>query len=617
MGNHFSKGTKNMDAETVLDGTKPMKEKILVTGATGYVGGRLVARLLEAGYSVVATGRSLSKLQNRPWASHPKIELRKADMFHAESLQATVKGCHIAFYLIHSMNAQHKDFAAADHEAASHFIQAAEAEGLQRIIYLGGLGDHEDNLSKHLRSRQEVERVLSQSSIPLTVFRAAIIIGSGSASFEILRYLVDRLPVMVTPRWVRTPCQPIAIANVLEYLVRCLDVPETIGETFDIGGPGIITYHDLFQIYAKAAKLKKRWCFPVPVLTPHLSSYWIHLVTPVPFYLARPLTEGLKNTVVCQDQRILQLIPQTLLSYPQAIQRAIDRLHEHCVETHWTDAGKVAPVEWSLADEPHWAGGTFYQDRRSVIIQAQIEDVWQSVVRIGGRTGWYYGNWLWKLRGFLDRIIGGVGLGRGRRDSQDLRVGDALDWWRAKLVEKHHRLLLVAEMKVPGQAVLDFRLKRLDAHNVELQQAAFFIPDGLAGILYWYSVVPFHNLVFNGMLRGISDTTRTSLRCSVQTPVVIRDYKQEFEAEMVNLSKRSCQILSQSKIPHAPTLHLILTEHQNLTAQVAWVRHTKKLEGNYQVFQFEHPSEAFQSWINKTLLEQKGKFSPKNASLPS
>ena len=593
-----------------------MKEKIVVTGATGYVGGRLVARLLEAGYPVVATGRSLSKLKNRPWAAHPQIELRKADIFDAESLQAAVAGCHIAFYLIHSMNAQHKDFASADHEAASNFIEAAEASGIQRIIYLGGLGDHEDNLSKHLRSRQEVERVLRQSAIPLTVFRAAIIIGSGSASFEILRYLVDRLPIMITPRWVRTPCQPIAISNVLEYLVRCLTVKETIGETFDIGGPGIITYHELFQIYAKAAHLQKRWCFPVPVLTPNLSSYWIHLVTPVPFYLARPLTEGLKNPVICQDQRILQLIPQPLLSYPQAIQRAIDRLNEHCVETHWTDAGRVAPVEWSLADEPHWAGGTFYRDRRTAIIQAQIEDVWQSVVRIGGRTGWYYGNWLWKVRGFLDRIIGGVGLGRGRRDSQELRVGDALDWWRAKLVEKPHRLLLVAEMKVPGQAVLDFHLHPIDGHNVELQQTAFFIPDGLAGILYWYSVLPFHNVVFNGMLRGIADTTRACERRAVQMPVVIRDYQRKFEGQMVDLSRGSCQVLSHNKIPQSAEMHLTLTEFQNLTTQITWVRHTKRLEGHYHVFKFEQASEAFQRWVSEMLWEQPNSR-VKNASAPS
>jgi hypothetical protein len=348
-----------------------------------------------------------------------------------------------------------------------------------------------------------VAHILGEGPVPVTVFRAAMIIGSGSASFEILRYLMDRLPVMITPRWVSTLCQPIGVRNVLHYLIACLDVPETIGQTFDIGQEEVITYRRLMEIYAEEAGLPRRLIIPVPFLTPRLSSYWIHLVTPLPAALARPLAEGLSNPVVCRDLRIRDLIPQQLLDCREAIRRAMDRMRQQQVETSWTDSGLLPQAEWSISGDPGWAGGTIYDDSRRVVLRASPEEIWPAVAGIGGSTGWYYADWLWVLRGKIDRVAGGVGLRRGRRSKLEIRPGDALDFWRVVQVERPTRLLLAAEMKLPGQAVLAFHLNRT-AEGTELLQIARFMPRGLLGILYWYAVYPFHNYVFNGMLRGIA-----------------------------------------------------------------------------------------------------------------
>jgi hypothetical protein len=340
-----------------------------------------------------------------------------------------------------------------------------------------------------------------------------MIIGSGSASFEILRYLVERLPVIVTPRWIEVPCQPIGVRNVLQYLIGCLECAATIGETFDIGQEQILTYRQLMRIYAEEAGLPRRWILPVPVLTPRLSSYWIQLVTPVPATLARPLAEGLRNPVVCRDTRIRELIPQTLLDCRQAIRLALERLGDQQVESSWTDAGTIPPAEWSLAGDPHWAGGNIFRDVRRMVLQATAEEIWPTVVRIGGRTGWYYANWLWRLRGFLDRVVGGVGLSRGRRSLGELRPGDALDFWRVAAVEPSKRLLLAAEMKLPGRAVLEFTLHPVGEGRTELRQNALFLPRGLWGLLYWWGVTPFHGLVFSGMLRGIAKAVARPVVC--------------------------------------------------------------------------------------------------------
>jgi uncharacterized protein YbjT (DUF2867 family) len=484
-------------------------KSILVTGATGYVGGRLVPRLLEQGHRVRAMGRSLQKLQSRPWAQHPNIELVAGDVMNPEDVARCLTGIEVMYYLVHSMNAGNRDFAEADRKAARLIAEHAAQQGLERIIYLGGLGEEgSEDLSHHLRSRTEVADILRHGTVPVTVLRAAMIIGSGSASFEILRYLVEHLPVMVTPRWVDTPSQPIGIANVLAYLIGCLQVPETTGQTFDIGGPTVLTYRQLMALYAEAAGLSPRVIVPVPVFTPKLSSYWIHLVTPVPAVIARPLAEGLKNPVVCRENRIQQLIPQRLLTPEEAIQRAMQRVQQQQVETHWTDAGQIPPAEWRYPGDPGWTGGTVYEDTRRIQLKGSPQAVWEPIVRIGGETGWYYGNWLWALRGILDRLVGGVGLYRGRRHGSQLMPGDCLDFWRVVRVDPPHDLALVAEMKLPGKAVLAFQLKEVTPGVTELTQTARFLPGGLPGLLYWWAVTPFHYWVFNGMLKGIAKASR-------------------------------------------------------------------------------------------------------------
>jgi len=488
------------------------KQPVLVIGATGYIGGRLVPRLLAAGHAVRVLARSPQKVASRSWGNHPGLELIAGDVRNRESLTKAAQGCRAAYYLVHSMQPQVTDFAATDREAAENMAIAAETAGMERIIYLSGLGEDDPELSHHLRSRHEVGEILRDGNVPVTILRAAMIIGSGSASFEILRYLVDRLPVMITPRWVGTACQPIGVRNVLTYLVGCLDHPETIGQVYDIGQEEVVTYRELMEIYAGEAGLRRRLIIPVPVLTPRLSSLWIHLVTPVPAALARPLAEGLRNRVVCQDTRIRDLIPQELLSCRQAIRLAIDRLREQQVESSWTDAGPVPPAEWSIEGDPGWAGGTIFIDARRVVLDGNPETVWPAVTRIGGRTGWYHADWLWQVRGAIDRLFGGVGLSRGRRSSDELRPGDALDFWRVFAVEKPQRLFLVAEMKLPGQAVLEIRLAPMEGGGTELLQSARFLPRGLLGILYWYAVLPFHNIIFDGMLKGIAKAAGVGIK---------------------------------------------------------------------------------------------------------
>lgn len=484
----------------------PPVKTVLVTGATGYVGGRLVPRLLQKGYRVRALARSPLKLQGRPWAGHPLIELAAGDVLDYESLLQTAQGCGAAYYLVHSMSAA-GDFSDKDRRAAANMVKAAAAAGLERIIYLGGLGSSSDShLSEHLRSRTEVASILQSGPVPATFLRAAMILGSGSASFEIMRYLVDRLPVMITPRWVDTQVQPIAIRNVLQYLIGCLEHPRAKGETFDIGGPEVVTYRQLFDIYAQEAHLPKRIIIPVPVLTPRLSSYWIHLVTPVPASLAQPLAEGLSNPVVCQDNRIRELIPQELLDCRQTIRLALDRTRQQTVETCWRDAGPLIPPEWTHCGDADFAGGTVLSCGYRLRLQATPEEVWGPIISIGGERGWYFGNWLWQLRGWLDRLLGGAGLSRGRLHPTELKAGDALDFWRVLAVEPHRRLLLLAEMKMPGEALMEFRLTPITEGQTEVQQLSRFLPRGLGGIIYWYSLFPFHQWVYGGMLRALART---------------------------------------------------------------------------------------------------------------
>jgi len=471
---------------------------ILVAGASGYIGGRLVPRLLEAGHAVRCLARSPEKLRARPWASHGAVELVAGEVDDEASLRTALRGCGTAYYLIHSMLAAGSGYAERDHALAETFARVAAAEGLERIIYLGGLGETGTDLSEHLASRRDVETVLASSGVPVTVLRAAMIIGAGSASFEILRYLVERLPVMITPRWVETRCQPIAVDDVLHYLVACQGEPRTEGRTLDIGGPDILSYRELMQVMAEARGLRRRWIVTVPVLTPRLSSLWIHLVTPISSRMARPLAEGLRNEVVCRNSLAQELLPATLTPVREAIQRSLANLRAGVVETAWTDAGP-------MPGDPDWAGGSVFVDAWQVDVRASPDEVFRAMCRLGGVHGWYAANFLWSLRGDLDRLLGGPGLRRGRRDPERIAFGDALDFWRVTRVEAPLRLTLRAEMKLPGKALLDFELAPLEARTPEtrLTQTARFIPRGLGGLLYWYAVLPFHAFVFRSLLDGI------------------------------------------------------------------------------------------------------------------
>ena len=478
--------------------------RVLVTGATGYIGGRLVPILLERGYRVRILVRSEKKARNRPWSSHPALEIVTGDALDPASVTSACRGCGAAYYLVHSMLPGNKNYRASDLDAARIMRDAAAEAGLERIIYLGGLGEDGAGLSRHLQSRREVEGMLGSGRVPVTILRAAMIIGSGSASFEILRYLVDRLPCMITPKWVHTPSQPIAVRNVLEYLAGCLASPETIGARFDIGGPEVVTYESLMRVYAEEAGLPRRWIIPVPVLTPRLSSYWIHLVTPVPASIARPLAEGLKNPVVCREDRIRTIIPQHLIPVREAIRLALNKTLADEVVTRWTDAGGSGGVEAIAPGDPAWAGGTVLRDERALVTDARPERLWSVISSIGGKNGWYHADFLWGLRGALDRLAGGVGLRRGRRSAHELLPGDALDFWRVIECRDQKRLTLRAEMKLPGEAVLQFELLPEPDGRVRLCQRALFKPKGLWGILYWASVMPLHAYVFGGMIRRIA-----------------------------------------------------------------------------------------------------------------
>lgn len=496
-------------AEIVRQETKGLmsgEEKlVLVTGATGYIGGRLVPRLLEGGFWVRCLARSARKLENRPWAGHPRVEILTGDVGDEATLTKAMGGCWAAYYLVHSMVAAGKAYAERDRQLAELFGRCAAAAKVRRIIYLGGLGETGPDLSEHLASRREVEAALRLGGVPVTVLRAAMIIGAGSASFEILRYLVERLPVMVTPRWVSTPCQPIAVRNVLHYLVACLTHEGTAGREVDIGGADVKTYREVMQMMAAALGLRRRIIVPVPVLTPRLSSLWIHLVTPISKDIARPLAEGLRNPVVCRSDEAQRLMPQGLLTIAEAIHEAVRSHARGEVETSWSDAGPIP-------GDPDWAGGTVFEDCRMVTVAAPLATVWATLCRVGGTHGWFAARALWWVRGVIDRLLGGPGLRRGRRHGDQLGYGDALDFWRVVGVERPRELRLRAEMRLPGEAELNFFLEPVNGDTTRVTQLARFKPRGLAGLVYWGAVLPFHAVVFRGMLRGLQREAETAVR---------------------------------------------------------------------------------------------------------
>lgn len=473
---------------------------VFVTGATGYVGGRLAPRLIERGYHVRCLTRSAAKLRARPWAAwHERVEVVEGDAAEEARLVDAMRGCIAAYYLVHSMDAAGAEYRRRDRALAEVFGRAAMKAGVPRIIYLGGLGETGEGLSEHLSSRREVEAALASAGVPVTVFRAAMIIGSGSASFEILRYLVERLPIMITPRWVSTESQPIAIRDVLHYLIAALENPATIGKTLDIGGPDVWSYARVMREMASALGLQRRLVFPVPVLTPRLSSLWIHLVTPLRASIARPLAEGLRNRVVCRDDEAHRLMPHQCLTIREAMEAALAKVQAGEVETAWSDAG-VMP------GDPVWAGGAVFVDRREATMSASPAAVWSAVASLGGTRGYYAADWLWRLRGIMDRLVGGPGLRRGRRSADELRLGDALDFWRVTAIDPPRRLELTAEMKLPGVATLSFDIEPGPAPTGRtlLVMTARFRPRGLLGIAYWRSVLPMHGIVFSAMLKGIA-----------------------------------------------------------------------------------------------------------------
>ncbi len=467
---------------------------ILVTGATGYIGGRLVPELLSRGHVVRCLTRSPKNLVGR----FRGVTIFPGDALDApHTLAAAFAGVDVAYYLIHSMESRGTDFATRDRDAARNFATAAKAAGVKRIIYLGGLGEARAGLSAHLRSRQEVGDVLRAHGPRITEFRAAIIIGSGSASFEMIRYLTERLPVMVAPKWVSTRCQPIAVDDVLAYLLAALERPRTAGRTYDIGGADVLSYRDLIHAYARVRGLK-RLIVNVPYFTPRLSSYWVHLVTPVPAGIARPLIDGLRSEVIVGDGAALRDFDIRPFSCETAIRRALDRYGSGDTQSTWFDAfdARTLPGQFQGVTQ-----GMLF-DRRERHAPTSAHTVFDVVTSLGGERGWLYGDWLWALRGAIDRLAGGMGMRRGRRSPRDLRVGDAVDFWRVEALEPDRLLRLRAEMKLPGAAWLELSVSP-DLTGSSLRVTAFFEPHGLVGQLYWYVVAPIHAVVFRGLVDRI------------------------------------------------------------------------------------------------------------------
>jgi uncharacterized protein YbjT (DUF2867 family) len=509
---------------------------VLVAGASGYIGGRLVGELLAAGYRVRCLVRSPAKLAAAPWArpggarGAEEVEIVAGDV--TGPLDGVFDGVDAAYYLVHSIGAG-ADWAERDRRAAANFRDAAAEAGVRRLVYLGGLGEDVSrsgtgeaevgtagaDLSPHLASRHEVGEVLAEGSVPVTELRAAVIIGSGSASFEMLRYLVEVLPVMVTPKWVETRCQPIAVRDVLRYLVDVLREPRTAGRVLEIGGSDVLSYRQMMAIYAEEAGLRRRRLIPVPVLSPSLSSWWVGLVTPLPRSLARPLVDSLVNEVVVHDPAIEDLCPGPVLSYREAVRLALGRTRAHEVTTSWAGADISARVADPMPTDPNWSGGTVLADRRQRLVHARPDDVYAVITAIGGEHGWYSGDRLWSLRGLADKVVGGPGMRRGRRHPTELGVGEAVDFWRVEALERPGLVRFRAEMRLPGEAWLEWRVVPVDGdpERCIVHQLARFHPRGLWGRVYWLGVAPFHRFVFPSLLAGIAGEaeTRTLARAAL------------------------------------------------------------------------------------------------------
>ncbi len=471
------------------------KIQILVTGGTGYIGGRLIRPLLNQGYQLRVMTRNKSHLQGRSWIN--EVTPVEGDVLERDSLVSALEGIDVAFYLIHSMG-DTAEFAERDRIAAENFAQEADRAGVRQIIYLGGLGNTDGTLSKHLSSRQQVGDVLRANHPNVTEFRAAMVVGAGSLSFEMVRNLTERLPIMIAPKWLYTRSQPIAIRDVIQYLMAAIDKADAFNQIIEIGGKDILNYHTMILDYAKARGLK-RYLIPIPLLTPHLSSYWVHMVTPVSANIIRPLVQGLKNEMIVTDTLAHDLFPEIQpQSFDEALTNALDELDAHRVETSWTDS---MAATWDQ-DEPY----TFVEERGMLIerrvrtVDVPPSDVYKAFTSLGGTTGWLYLNYLWNLRGWMDRIIGGPGYRRGRPNRETLRIGDAVDFWRVEDLEPNRRLLLRAEMKLPGRGWLQFEVNTDKNGQSRLVQTAYFAPKGLFGYIYWYSIFLLHKVIFDGII---------------------------------------------------------------------------------------------------------------------
>lgn len=494
--------TVSADLPTLL-GADGQPARCLVTGATGYIGGRLIRELLTHGYRVRVLARNPERLRDHPWIS--QVEVVSGDAQDSAVLAKALSGIDVAYYLLHALMSK-ENFEQQERDVAESFAREAKANGVKRIVYLGGIIAQNQDLSPHLKSRADTGSILRASGVPTIELRAGVVIGSGSASFEMLRYLTERLPIMTTPRWVESKIQPIAVRDVLRYLVGAAALDSSISGDFDIGGPEVFSYREMMMRYAETAGLRKRIIIPVPVLTPRLSSGWVGLVTPVPITLAKRLVESLKNEVVARDDSIRKLIPDAkegLTPFKKAVELALTRIKEASVETRWTNASVPGTPSDPLPTDPDWAGGTLYSDVRIRVSSDPIEEVWKRVEAIGGKNGYSTATWAWELRGLMDRMVGGVGLRRGRRDDNHLIEGEALDFWRVEAIERPRLLRLRAEMKVPGRAWLEFKLEPLEA-GTRITQRALFAPKGLFGHLYWWSVWPMHGLVFPSMIKNVS-----------------------------------------------------------------------------------------------------------------
>ena len=476
-------------------------QPVLVLGATGYVGGRLVPLLLERGWKVRAAGRSDSKIQGRPWGSHPNLEIVVADALDTAVLTEAMRGCQAVFYLIHSVRPGEQDFATLDRRIAGSAVHAAREAGVDWILHFTGLGNPE-HLSEQLRARYEVGDILALGGARVTQLRASLVLGSGGASFEMIQAFCGYLRVMFAPRWMDTKCQPIAIANVVEYLAGCLEHPETAGQVYEIGGPDILTWRELFRMYAEEAGLPHRLVLVLPMRIHYISIWWLNLVTPVSVALIRPLVERMREEILCHNESIREIVPQKLLSCREAIIKALEEVRQNEVASSCFDAGSTRLPEWAGGQAK--IGDRVFRDTFAITLDGPPELAWNVVKRIGGDAGWYFGTFLWRLRGLVDELLGGPGLSRGRRHVDSVAMGDHLDFWRVVAVEENCRLLLRAEMLAPGEALLEFRVQALPNGATELRMTPSFEPRGVWGRIYWWLIAPSHSLIFRPMLKQMA-----------------------------------------------------------------------------------------------------------------